>query len=357
VGRVTTTEAQHVLATITGRLGHIRLNRPTKINALTVAMISAVRSALARFACDESVDAVLIDGAGDRGLCAGGDIAAVYHGITGEAASPEEFWGDEYRMNLEISQFPKPVVALMDGIVFGGGLGISGHASIRVVTETSQVAMPETAIGLSPDVGGLYLLARAPGELGTHAALTGARLGPADAIAAGLADHFVPRERLPVLIERLAGPRLRSGADGGDGAGVIDEIVAASASSPPPGTWPADRAWVDACYTGDDAREMLRRLRARPEAAASRAAGTLAGVSPTAVAVTLRALRNAAGMTLAEVLEQDFLLCTRFMGHPDFAEGIRARIIDKDRHPRWRPASLDEVTTADVEAFFAPLPG
>ena len=351
---MTTTEAQHVLATTTGRLGHIRLNRPVKINALTVPMISAVRSALARFAADDSVAAVLIDGAGERGLCAGGDIAAVYHGITGAAASPRQFWGDEYRMNLEISQYPKPVVALMDGIVFGGGLGISGHASIRVVTETSQVAMPETAIGLSPDVGGLYLLARAPGELGTHAALTGARLGAADAIAAGLADHFVPRERLPMLVERLADPVWRCGADGGDGAGEIDEVVAASASSPPPGNWPTDREWIDACYAGDDAREMLLRLRARREDAASRAAHALAGMSPTAVAVTLRALRNAATMTLAEVLEQDFLLCTRFMGHPDFAEGIRARIIDKDRAPHWRPASLDGVTTADVDAFFAP---
>ena len=375
---MTTTQAQHVLVTTRGRLGHIRLNRPAKINALTVAMITQVRSALDRFSSDESVQAVLIDGAGERGLCAGGDIAAVYDGLTSAAAGPEAFWGDEYRMNLEIAQYPKPVVALMDGIVFGGGLGISGHASVRVVTETSQVAMPETAIGLSPDVGGLYLLARAPGELGTHAALTGARFGPADAIAAGLADHFVPRANLARLVERLAVPGGWTGSDGGDGAvrpgdpaaapnissqagddaGVLHAVagaVTALSESPPPGRWPTDRPWIDACYAGDDAREMLHRLRSRSEGAAARAAEVLAGMSPTAVAVTLRAVRNAATMTLAQVLEQDLMLCTRFMDHPDFAEGIRARIIDKDRHPRWRPSSLKEVTAADVDAFFVPL--
>ena len=349
---MTTTAEQHVIIGVRGRLGQVRLNRPAKINALTVRMIDAVRGALARFADDDAVGAVLIDGAGERGLCAGGDIAAVYDGLRGDAASPEGFWGDEYRMNLEIAQYPKPVVALMDGIVFGGGLGISGHAGIRVVTETSQVAMPETAIGLSPDVGGLYLLARAPGELGTHAALTGARLGPADAIAAGLADHFVPRGRLADLVDRLAAP----GGGDRDTAGLAGAI-AGVAAVPPPGDWPADRAWIDACYGGDDAATILRRLRERPEPAAARAADTLADVSPTAVAVTLRALRNAAGMTLAEVLAQDLLLCTHFMAHPDFAEGIRARIIDKDRMPRWRPATLDDVTAAAVEAFFAPLPG
>jgi enoyl-CoA hydratase len=240
---------------------------------------------------------------------------------------------------------------------------------VRVVTQTSQVAMPETGIGLSPDVGGLYLLARSPGEFGTRAALLGARLGPADAIAARLADHFVLRDRLTVMIDRLAAALAPgSGADAAgrvtdgnrqapDAAGLVLQAVTSVSTSPPPGDWPGSAPWIDACYAGDDAREMLRRLRARPEPAARRDADLLAAMSPTAVAVTLRAIRNAALMPLSDVLEQDLLLCTRFMAHPDFAEGIRAQIVDKDRRPRWRPASLDQVGSGDVDAFFVPLPG
>jgi enoyl-CoA hydratase len=344
------TADQQVIARRIGRLGRITLNRPEKINALTLDMIAAVQDALDLWAGDADVELVLIDGAGERGLCAGGDIAAVYRGITAasdqQAIPPRLFWADEYRMNLTIAQYRKPVVALMDGIVMGGGLGISGHASVRIVTETAQVAMPETAIGLSPDVGGLYLLSRAPGLLGTHAALTGARLGPADAIAAGLADHFVPRDRLPALVSRMP-----------EGVAALP-VVRESAQPPPdPGRWPADREWINACYAAARAVDILRCLRSRPEPAAQQAARTLAAMSPTAVAVTLRAIRNAAAMTLAQVLDQDLLVSAHFLHHPDFAEGIRARIIDKDRSPRWQPSSLDEVSEATVQSFFAPIDG
>lgn len=340
------TDDQQVIAQVAGRLGHITLNRPAKINALTLDMIGAVQRALDRWAGDGDVDAVLIDGAGERGLCAGGDIAAVYAGIRGGAVPPGLFWADEYRMNLAIAQYRKPVVAVMDGIVMGGGLGISGHASVRIVTETAQVAMPETAIGLSPDVGGLYLLSRAPGRMGTHAALTGARLGPADAIAAGLADHFVARNRLSTLLSRLR-----------EGAAPSAAVRELAEQPPDAGSWPADRAWIDACYAAERAPDILRCLRSRPDTAAQQAARTLAAMSPTAVAVTLQAIRNAASMTLAQVLDQDLRVSTHFLHHPDFAEGIRARIIDKDRSPRWRPPSLDEVDPATVESFFAPIDG
>lgn len=339
------TDDQQVIARRTGRLGRITLNRPAKINALTLDMIAAVQHALDRWADDADIELVLIDGAGERGLCAGGDIAAVYQGITGTGAIPPGlFWADEYRMNLSIAQYRKPVVALMDGIVMGGGLGISGHASVRIVTETAQVAMPETAIGLSPDVGGLYLLSRSPGLLGTHAALTGARLGPADAIAAGLADRFMPRDRLPGLLSRLRG--------GAAALAAVDELAE---PAPGQGSWPADREWIDACYAAERAVDILHRLRGRPEPAAQQAARTLAAMSPTAVAVTLQAIRNAAAMTLAQVLDQDLRVSTHFLHHPDFAEGIRARIIDKDRSPRWRPGSLEEITDAAVRSFFAPV--
>lgn len=331
-----------------GRLGHVRLNRPAKINALNLEMIAAVRAALARWVTDPQVALVLIDGAGERGLCAGGDIAAVYDGIRGDLPAPQGFWADEYRMDLAVAEYPKPVVSLMHGITFGGGIGIAAHASIRVVTDSSLAAMPETAIGLAPDVGGLYLLARAPGELGTFAALTGARLGPGDAITAGLADFFVPEDAFREL------PRLLAGVASGDDAAAVVRSV----STPPPSSelWPANRPWIDECFAGDDAGKILARAQSHPDKRARDAGATLAAMSPTAVAVTLKALRRARDMTLAEVLQQDLVLSVRFAHHPDFPEGIRAQIIDKDRRPIWNPRSLDGVTPADIDAFFAPAP-
>jgi enoyl-CoA hydratase len=342
---VTTPDDELVQVAVRGRVGHIRLNRPAKINALNLEMIDAVRSALAEWSADPRIVAVLIDGAGERGLCAGGDIAAVYDGIRGELPAPQGFWADEYRMNATIAEYPKPIVSLMHGITFGGGIGIAAHAAVRVVTDSSLLAMPETAIGLAPDVGGLYLLARAPGELGTCAALTGARLGPADAIAAGLADIFVPRAAFNELPRRLAE------VDSADDAATVVRSVAAP---PPPGRWSADRAWIDACFAGDDARDILARLRSHADERANAAGDTLAAMSPIAVAVTLEAIRRARHLSLREVLQQDLRLSIRFAAHGDFPEGIRAQIIDKDRRPSWDPHSLDAVTRASVDAFFAP---
>ena len=330
-----------------GSLGHLRLNRPAKINALNLEMIAAVRSALARWRDDPAVTAVLIDGAGPRGLCAGGDIAAVYDGIRGGSGFPDEFWADEYRMNLDIAEYRKPIVALMHGITFGGGLGISAHASIRVVTDSSVLAMPETAIGLAPDVGGLHLLARAPGELGTHAALTGARLGPGDAIAAGLADLYLDAADLATLPDSLV-----SALESGGSATTFVHGLARPA--PAAELWPSQQPWIDDCYAGDDPIAILARLRGHDEPEARAAADVLAAMSPIAVAVTLRAIRRARTMTLAEVLDQDLTLSVRFAAHHDFPEGIRAQITDKDRRPRWNPPTLDLVTPAAVDAFFAP---
>ena len=335
---VTDSAADPVLIRAENYLGHITLNRPRKINALTLEMIHSVQNALAAWVDDPRITAVLIDGAGDRGLCAGGDIRLLYEGLTGIAPAPAEFWSDEYRMNSTLAHYPKPIVSYMTGITLGGGVGISAHCSVRIVTESSQVGMPETAIGLCPDVGGLYLLSRSAGELGTHAALTGARFGPADAIAAGLADYFVPTAGLSGLTERL-----RQGA------------VPNVAGEPAPVGELAGQSWIDECYAGDDIGSILAALGARPEAAAVEAAQLLAAMSPTALKVTLRAIRQAATMSLDEVLEQDFRVGNRFLRRPDLQEGIRARIIDKDRRPRWNPATLDEVTDADVTAFFEPL--
>jgi enoyl-CoA hydratase len=237
-------------------------------------------------------------------------------------------------MNAMIAHYRKPVVALMDGIVFGGGVGISAHAQVRVVTERSQVAMPETAIGLSPDVGALYLLARSPGELGTHCALVGARLDGPSAIHAGLADVFVDSALLPDLIGQLR-------------SGRVPELPRADPNGHP--------AWIDECYRADTVETIIANLDSSPESAARAAGRTLAAMSPTALKVTLEAVRRAANLTVDEVLDQDLRVGSRFLTHPDFAEGIRARIIDKDRQPRWRPDRLADISAAQVLAFFAPL--
>jgi enoyl-CoA hydratase len=263
----------------------------------------------------------------------------LYDGLTGKAVAPATFWSDEYEMNSTLGHYPKPVVAYMSGITLGGGLGISGHGNVRIVTESSQVGMPETAIGLCPDVGGLHLLSRVPGEVGTHAALTGARFGPSDAMAAGLADHFVPAHQLDELTAQL-----RSGV-----------FPAFDSIGLPPGELAAQRDWIDDCYGGDDIDAILDNLWARTEPEAIAAAELLVAMSPTAVKVTLQAIRRAASMTLDEVLEQDFVVGNHFLRHPDLAEGIRAQVIDKDRNPTWNPARLDEVSEADVAAFFEPL--
>lgn len=335
---MTHSDSSDVLIRVEDRLGRITLNRPRRINAVTIEMIRRIRAALEQWRWDPGVGAVLIDGAGERGLSAGADIRELHEGLGLDG--PASFLAAEYRMNLELSRYRKPVVAYMTGLTLGGGVGISGHCSVRVVGADSQVGMPETAIGLCPDVGGLYLLGRAPGELGTHAALTGATLGPGDAIASGLADFYLEQADLPALTEQLRAGR----------------VPMAIGVAPPAPELADQRPWIDRCYAGDDASAILEALRDSVEPQALAAAEEMAAMSPTALKVTLRAVRLARSMTLEQVLEQDYRLGLRFLRHPDLPEGIRAQVIDKDRRPRWEPAKLNEVSDADVDAFFAALP-
>lgn len=328
-----------VLITTRDGVGWITLNRPRALNALTHAMVRAIDAALTRWEYDDTVRAVVIDGAGERGLCAGGDIRSIHDDArTGGTASPG-FWADEYRLNAHIARYPKTYVALMDGLVLGGGVGVSAHGSLRVVTERSRVGMPETGIGFTPDVGGTYLLSRAPGELGTHAALTAAHLSGADAIHCGLADFFVPSDRLADLRAALAMREPR-------------EAVRMFAQAPPDSGLAANAAWTDACYSADTVEEILDRLH---EAGCSAVAKEIGAKSPTALKVTLRALRTARALpSLEAALTQEYRIACASLTAPDLAEGIRAQIIDKDRDPRWSPATLDEVTPALVDRFFAP---
>ena len=337
--------ATEVLFARRGHLGIITLNRPKAVNALTAGMVAAMLEQLTAWANDDGVATVLVHGAGERGLCAGGDIVAIYRDLLAGGTQTAAFWQDEYRLNSLIARYPKPYVALMDGLVLGGGVGISAHGSVRVVTERTRTGMPETTIGFVPDVGGTWLLARSPGEAGTHAALTGAHLSGADALFLGLADHFVRSENLPGLAVALESES-------------AEAAVVRFGEQAPPSQLRAQSGWIDSCYAGNDAEEILRRLLTVDGEAggeAADAAKTLETKSPTAVKVTLESLRRARDLTLEEALAQEYRVGLRCLAGPDFREGIRAQVVDKDRSPRWKPAALSEVRSSDVERFFAPL--
>jgi enoyl-CoA hydratase len=341
--------AADVLVRRDGALGRITLNRPAAINALTLDMVRLIDAALDGFERDAAVRCVLLDGAGERGLCAGGDIVALHDAAkAGEPALPQAFWREEYRLNARIARFPKPFVAIMDGVVMGGGVGLSAHASHRVATERLTIAMPEVGIGFAPDVGGTYLLSRAPGELGVHLALTGERVDAADAVLCGLADRIVAAADVAALAERLA-------VDGDADAA----LAAAPAPVEPPASILGDaRPWIDAAYAADTVEEILDRLHERSEAAARAAARAIGEKSPTSLKVTLRALRAARALpTLEGCLDQEYRISLAFLTAPDFVEGVRAAVVDKDREPRWRPATLGDVGDGAVDRFFAPLAG
>lgn len=324
-----------------GRSGIITLNRPQAINALTHGMIVEIARVLDDWRTDPTIGVVVLRGAGERGFCAGGDVVAIAALARDDPAAGRTFWRDEYALDLAIARYPIPVVAIMDGIVLGGGMGLAAHASHRVVTERSRLGMPEVAIGFVPDVGGTHLLSRAPGELGTHLGLTGGMATAGDALALGLADALVPQDALPELLVRL-----RTEAP--------DAAIAALAVEPPPSPLLDDRSVLDAAYAHDTVAEVLAALRA---AGRTDVADVIATKSPLALGVTLASLRRArAESDLAEALEREYRVSSRFLAEHDFAEGIRAQLVDKDRTPRWNPATLDAVDPARVAAFFEPLP-
>ena len=336
-----------VLLHTEGHSLRITLNRPRALNALTHTMVRLIDDALTEAEQDEKITAVVVTGAGERGLCAGGDIRSIYQDARRGGHASVDFWRDEYRLNARIARFPKPYVALMDGIVMGGGVGVSAHGDVRIVTERSRVAMPETGIGFVPDVGGTRLLATAPGELGTHLALTGQDIGAADALLCGLADHFVPSRRMPELTTAIAACATPD---------AVSRTVRQYAGDAPAGGLASQRAWIDDCYTAGTVEEIISRLRDTGLTEAKEAAETLLANSPTAVKVTLAAVRRARRLdSLEAALDQDFRVsCRAFTGH-DLTEGVRAQIIDKDRSPQWNPAALADVTDATVARYFESL--
>ncbi len=334
------TGTDEVLFTHEGALGRVLLNRPRALNSLTREMVVAVRGQLAEWVDDPAVTAVSLEGAGERGLCAGGDIRAVRDAHLAGTSGGVDFWADEYVLDAQIAEYPKPVIAVMDGVVMGGGLGISMFADARWATERSMIAMPETKIGFFPDVAATYLLARAPGELGTHLAMTGATVDGADAVHLGLADAVVDSAGV--------GDRLAAVAAGG--AVEADPTDSRSAAS----TLAAARAWIDECYAGDDPGRILERLRGHADPDARAAAAMIEERSPLSVAVALEAVRRAADATsVREVLETDTTVSANLLERPDFVEGVRALLVDKDNQPAWEHSSLAAVSRAEVMALFA----
>jgi len=331
-----------VLTRVEGGVGFLTLNRPKALNSLTHNMVAAMDAALTAWEDDAAVRAVVVNGAGDRGLCAGGDVVAIYHSAKAGGTEARRFWFDEYRLNARIGRYPKPYIACMGGIVMGGGVGVSAHGSVRVVTDTSTIAMPEVGIGFIPDVGGTFLLSRAPGNLGLHAALTGAPFSGADAIALGLADHYVASVDIEAFTARIV-------ADG------IDSALGDHAQDPPPSQLAAQRDWIDQCYSGDTVTDIVAALRGHDVEPANNAADIISTRSPIALDVTLAAVRRAAELdTLEQVLVQEYRVSCAALRSHDLVEGIRAQLVDKDRNPRWSPESLAAVTADAVNAYFAP---
>ena len=338
-----TEESDEVLIRVDRGVGLITLNRPKAINSLNQQMVDALSAVLTRWEDDDAVHAVVLSGAGERGLCAGGDVVAVYHSARKDGVEARRFWRGEYLLDGQIGRFAKPYVSLMDGIVMGGGVGVSAHGSTRVVTETSKIAMPEVGIGFVPDVGGAFLLSRAPGALGLHAALTGAPFSGADAIGLGFADHYVPHSELDAFTRAIV-------SDG------VESAVAGHAIEPPASTLAAQRDWIDECFAGDTVEDIVAALRGHDAGPANDAANLIASRSPISVSVALEAVRRAAKLeTLDDVLTQDYRVSSASVRSHDLVEGIRAQIIDKDRNPTWSPATLAAVTTADIDAYFAPV--
>lgn len=337
------TGTEEVLYAVDGRLGRILLNRPRAINALTHAMVDSLLDQLPRWADDDAVDVVLIEGAGDRGLCSGGDIRGLRDAlIAGDTDAPGRFFRAEYDLNELIADYPKPYVAYQDGVTMGGGVGVSAHGSLRIATERSRIAMPETGIGLYPDVGGLHVLSRSPGQTGTHVALTGAPFGGVEAVGMGFSDVLIDSETWPDVVARLrAGEVPEPGAIGSTAAEVGEPFA-------------ADREWIDRCYAGDDPAAIVQALEGAGVEAATAAAQVIRTKSPHSVAVTLEGLRRAADLDVHGVLAQDRVIAPRVGVHPDFAEGVRALLVDKDKTPVWADARLEDVDRDAVRALFTP---
>jgi enoyl-CoA hydratase len=329
-----------------GAAGLVTLNRPAALNAVTHAMVLALRAQLDNWADDPAITRVIIQAAGNRAFSAGGDIRALYDlGNAGKHDEMLQFWRDEYPLNVAIKNYRKPYVALIDGLVMGGGVGVSVHGSHRVAGDRFRVAMPEVGIGFFPDVGATWFLPRMPGELGTYCGLTGERFDGADALAAGIATHRIASARFPALLEGLAGTV------------PVDAVLAAFAEPAGEGKITARRAAIDRLFAGGSVDAILAALDREQDEWARQTAATMRAKSPLSLKIALAQVRRGKAWDFETCMRAEFRIVSRIIHENDFTEGVRAVIVDKDNAPRWQPASLAEVGAAEVERHFAPRAG
>jgi enoyl-CoA hydratase len=342
-----TTQAGDIVFAHRCWLGHVTLNRPKAFNALTHDMCRRFDAQMRAWAAQDDVATVVVTGSGDRAFCAGGDVRALWDAVPDGALTRDFFW-DEYRLNRRLFRYSKPYVALADGVTMGGGVGVSAPARFRVVTERTVFAMPETGIGLFPDVGGSYYLSRCPGQTGVYLALTGTRIKAADLLYAGLYTHHAPAECLPELLVALEMEAPSA---------VLKRFATAPGGE---ATLPPLRDAIDRCFAGATIEEIRTALLQEQQEGregdwAQATLMALDRMSPTSLRVTLRQIREGAKLEFEDCLRMEFRLVRRFMRGHDFHEGVRALLVDKDNAPKWRPATLAEVTPAMVDAYFAPL--
>lgn len=330
-----------------GRAGVITLNRPKALNALTLTMVDAMDAQLRSWRNDPAVEMVIVRGAGERAFCAGGDIRALYD--SGKAGTPYviDFYAREYRLNTLIKRYPKPYIALINGIVMGGGVGVSVHGSVRVCGEGTMFAMPETGIGLFPDVGGTFFLPRCPGEIGMYLALTGARLDVTDASYTGIATHVVPQAQHEVLLADLC-----------HGPDALERVLARHAvrSQNKPKLEGLQQA-INLHFAGASVEEIMTSLESGKSLFEEQTVKSLRSKSPTSLKVAFRQIREGAKLGFEDCMRLEFRLTNRFMRGHDFYEGVRAVIIDKDNAPKWDPSAIDLVRARDIDRYFAPLDG
>ncbi|HEX9469423.1 MAG TPA: enoyl-CoA hydratase/isomerase family protein [Bradyrhizobium sp.] len=333
-----------------GVAGVIRLNRPKAINAVTLEMFRDIEKALDEFETDPAVGLILLEGAGERGLCAGGDIRALYENSKVNGDLGKILWREEYILNARIAKFAKPYVAFMDGIVMGGGVGLSAHSRHRVVTEKTKLAMPEVGLGFFPDVGGTFLLSRSPGEIGTYFGLTGQTMNGPDAIYARFADAVVPSGKLAALRDALV--NLRAGVNSTDVQAAIDAFATGENSGPVAAT----QAQIDRWFAYDRMQDIVAALQRDGSELAQATLKTLSEKSPRGMVVTLKLLRLARrSSSLEECLVREYRAALEVFRSDDFREGVRAAVIDKDRNPRWSPPKIEDVTPEMLAPYFAEI--
>lgn len=338
-------ETDEVVFEKRGVAGVITLNRPSALNALTHGMVRAMTAQLKAWAADPAIARVVIAGAGARAFCAGGDIRTLHDlGRAGRIEPMLAFWRDEYRLNVMIRRYPKPFVALIDGIVMGGGVGVSIHGSHVVAGSRFAFAMPEVGIGFFPDVGATHVLPRMPGATGTYVALTGARLGQGDALATGLATHAVPSERWTELGQVLEEP------------GAIDAMLEGLTGPARPPALAAHRSVIDRCFSAPTVEAVLDALDGETDEFARATAALVRTKSPRSLKIALEQVRRGRSLSFGAAMQVEYRIVSRIIRAHDFYEGVRAVIIDKDNAPRWQPPTLADVTEADVASFFEPLP-